>query len=258
MTQDKIVLHYLVGSRAARIVWLLEELKLDYEVKAYNRTALGLAPPELKKVWPLGLSPVVEVIKLGSSKSLKLAESGQIVQYLINHYDPEGKFKPESEEDQVLVDYYLHFSEGSLQPHLVSLLVSWMACKKAPWGLGWLVKSMMNKINEFYYLKKIRTAYTFLNDQLEEKNGGYFVGNKLSGADFILDFPVNENLFGNPTRLKEMGANIDAEKDLPRLAEWNKLIIKRPLYIKAAEKKDDIKAKFWFLPGGLLVFARYK
>ncbi|QBM90037.1 glutathione S-transferase [Metschnikowia aff. pulcherrima] len=242
MGQDKIVLHYLVNSRASRIVWLLEELQVDYEIKTYNRISEGLAPPELKAVWPLGLSPVVQVFREGTSKPLTLAESGQIILYLINRYDTEGRFKPESEEDQVLVDYYLHFSEGSLQPHIVSLLVASVACQRAPWGLGWLVRSIMGKINSFYYLKKIKTAYAFLNDQLAAKNGGYFVGNKLTGADFILDFPVNMNLFANPQRFQEMGAGISGARDYPRLAEWNKLTTQRPLHVKAIKKEKDAKA----------------
>ncbi|OBA22429.1 glutathione S-transferase [Metschnikowia bicuspidata var. bicuspidata NRRL YB-4993] len=243
MTQDRIVLHYLIGSRASRILWLLEELDVEYEMKSYHRTSEGLAPPELKAVWPLGLSPVVQVFRPGAAKPLTLAESGQIVLYLISHYDPQGKFRPESEDDQVLVDYYLHFAEGSLQCHLVSLLVNYVACQRAPWGLGWLVKSIMGKINGFYYLKKIRTAYAFLDQQLEEKNGGYFVGNKLTGADFILDFPVNENLFANPARLEEMGAGVNGERDFPRLAEWNKLITGRLAHVRASEKGQEAKAK---------------
>lgn len=216
---------------------------MAYEVKTYHRTSLGLAPPELKNVWPLGLSPVVQIYKSGSAKPLTLAESGQIILYLISHYDSEGKFKPDSEEDQVLVDYYLHFSEGSLQCHLVSLLVSYIACQRAPWGLGWLVKSVMGKINGFYYLQKVRTAYAFLNQQLEDKDGGFFVGNKLSAADFILDFPVNENLFANPARLEEMGAGINGARDFPRLAEWNKLTTGRINHVKASRKAEELKSK---------------
>ncbi|GEQ69423.1 hypothetical protein JCM33374_g3095 [Metschnikowia sp. JCM 33374] len=243
MSQDKVVLHYLTDSRASRIVWLLEELELNYEIKVYKRTSSFLAPPELKEIWPLGLSPVVQVFKAGLTEPITLAESGLIVQYLIANYDPKGKFKPESEHDQVLVDYYLHFSEGTLQPHIVSVLVGSIASSSAPWGLQWLVKGVMGKLNDFYYVKKIKTALQFLNDQLEKKDGGFFVGNKLSGADFILDFPINQNVFGNPQRFKDMGADIDGVRDYPRLAEWNKLITKRPLHIKAIKEENDVKIK---------------
>lgn len=242
MAQDKIILHYLTESRASRIVWLLEELELNYEIKVYKRNADFLAPPELKEVWPLGLSPVVQVFKSGDPEPITLAELGQIVQYLVANYDPKEKLKPESERDQVLVDYYLHFAEGTLEPHIVALLVGYFASQRAPFGFGWLVKIIMGQINSQFYFKKLKTALTFLDGQLEKKGGDYFVGKKLSGADFILDFPVNENVFSDPKRLKEMGANLDPAKEFPRLAEWNKLITKRPLHKKAAKKEAEATA----------------
>ncbi|OBA17984.1 hypothetical protein METBIDRAFT_226484 [Metschnikowia bicuspidata var. bicuspidata NRRL YB-4993] len=240
MAQDRIVLHYLKDSRASRIVFLFEELGLEYEIKAYEWTPELVAPPELKLVWPLGLSPAVQIFKADDPEPIVLAESGQIVQFILNNYDSEGKFKPESMRDQVLVDYYLHFAEGTLEPHIVSLLVGYVASQRAPFGFGWLVKLVLSQINSQFYLRKLKTALAFLNSQLEAKDGGYFVGNKLSGADFILDFPINENLFLNPYKVKRLGIDIDPSKDYPRLVEWNKLITERPLHVKALEKKASV------------------
>ncbi|KAM9908144.1 hypothetical protein OXX79_000550 [Metschnikowia pulcherrima] len=243
MVQDRIVLHYLTDSRASRIVWLLEELQLEYETKVYKRTTEFLAPPELKSVWPLGLSPVVQVFKSGDPEPITLAESGQIVSYLIKNYDTTGKFEPETERDAVLVEYYLHFAEGTLEPHIVSLLVGYFASQRAPLGFGWLVKRIMSQINSQYYLKKLRTNLKFLDSQLQKKGDGFFVGNKLTGADFILDYPINNNIFLEPERLQEIAGGLNPAKEFPHLAQWNKFITERPLHIKAVEKETQFSAK---------------
>lgn len=212
-------------------------MKLDYDVKVYKRTKEYLAPKELKEVWPTGMSPVLEIIKPGSPNSIKLAESGHIVQYLIQHYDVEGKLTPDTEEGKQLADYYLHFAEGSLQPHLVSILVGTFAVQKAPWPATYLVKAIMSKINSEFYVKRLLTNLDFLDSQLEKKGGGYFVGDKLSGADIILDFPINENIFSDPVRTKLIGVNEDLTKRFPNLYKWHLLTRKLPLRIKAEEEE---------------------
>lgn len=105
----------LENSRASRIAWLLEELNVDYEIKAYPRTKEYLAPKELLDVFPTGMSPVLTIIKEGS-EPLTIGESGHIVNYLIEYYDKNGKFTPKTHNDKELVDFYLHFSEEVSSP----------------------------------------------------------------------------------------------------------------------------------------------
>lgn len=131
----------LEQSRSHRILWLLEELKLKYELKIYKRRADKLAPAELKEVHPLGKSPVVTIKAEGAAKPIVLAESGAIVEYLVEHfgsvrpglvperYTPgsEGKVGGETEE-WMRYRYFMHYTEGSLMPFLVMTLVNDCKC----------------------------------------------------------------------------------------------------------------------------------
>jgi glutathione S-transferase len=113
-----ITLHHLDHSRSHRILWLLEELDLPYEIKSYrrNRTTM-LAPPELRAVHPLGKSPVI------TDGSLTLAESGAIIEYLIDRYGA-GRLRPEgASPDYLRYVYWLHYAEGSAMPPLLLKLV---------------------------------------------------------------------------------------------------------------------------------------
>ena len=122
----------LEKSRSQRVLWLLEELKVDYELKIYKRKDM-LAPAELKEVHPLGKSPIVTVETEGTPKPLVLAESGFIFEYLIDHFGAwlspkrycagkDGQAGGETEE-WMRYKYYMHYAEGSLMPVLVMFLV---------------------------------------------------------------------------------------------------------------------------------------
>lgn len=171
----------------------------------------------------MGTAPVVQIFKNGASEPISLGESGHIVQYLIQHYDTKGKLKADNETDQELVDFYLHFAEGSLQPHLVSILVGNVAAQKAPWPANYAVKALFGKVNSEYYLKMIYRALAFLEERLAKKGGGYFVGNHLTGADIIFEFPVFENILDNPELSRLSGEPLQ-KKDYPYLFEWAELI----------------------------------
>lgn len=129
---EKLTLARLAKSRAQRILWLLEELKVDYELKTYTRKGV-LAPPELKEIHPLGKSPLLTVEAEGASEPLVLAESANIVEYLVAHYGsrlvpkqyPDGKdgqIGGETEE-WMRYRYYMHYAEGTLMPYLIIKLL---------------------------------------------------------------------------------------------------------------------------------------
>ena len=112
-----IIIHHLNNSRSQRVLWLLEELKLPYEIKHYERDSKTmLAPKELKEIHPMGKSPVLE------DKGIKMAESGAIIEYLVQTYGKES-FMPLNEEESRQSIYWLHFSEGSLMPQILLSLV---------------------------------------------------------------------------------------------------------------------------------------
>ncbi len=112
-----ITLHHLEHSRSLRILWALEELGLEYEVKFYKRLPTYAAPPELKDIHPLGKAPVL------TDGDLVIAESAVILEYLQATYDTAHRFKPQNPKDLMQYNYWMHYAEGSLMPYLVMTLV---------------------------------------------------------------------------------------------------------------------------------------
>ncbi len=199
-----ITVHHLNNSRSQRILWLLDELGVPYQVKHYQRDAITrLAPPELKQVHPLGKSPVIE------DEGVKVAESAAITDYLIRKYGKE-KFQPaENSPDYVSYQQWLHFAEGSaMLPFLLSLYVGRLGEAGAP---------LQPRINS-----EIINHLGYMNQSLEGKD--WFVGNKLSGADFMLSF-VADILQGR--------GMLDAFPNLKRFADN---VQARPAWKKALEK----------------------
>lgn len=216
-------------------------MKLEYELKVYKRTKDYRAPPELSEIHPLGKSPVIEIFKAGKSKPIVLAETGYMIDYLLRNYDTEKRLVPDNEDDRELVSYYLQFAEGTLQPFLVSLLVNNMAKKLAPFGAGFLVNKVVLQINSAYYGPELVKSLDYLENNLKNSPGKYFVGDKLTGADIILSFPVYENVFSDPQRASEMApGKIDIPTRFPTLKAWSDMISKEPNLVKANE---IIKAK---------------
>ena len=134
-----LIVHHLNNSRSQRILWLLEELSIPYELEIFHRQANKLAPPELKKVHGLGKSPVLTVTAAGASEPVVIAESAFIIEYLLDHFahdstllpkryreGQEGKVGGETEE-WMRFRFLLHYSEGSFMPNHILLLV--VLCK---------------------------------------------------------------------------------------------------------------------------------
>ena len=112
-----ITVHHLNNSRSQRIIWLLEELGVPYEIKRYKRDPkTSLAPPELLRVHPLGKAPVI------TDGDLTIAESGAIVEYLVDRYGKGALIPPPGSPERLRYTYWLHFAEGTAMPYLVCLL----------------------------------------------------------------------------------------------------------------------------------------
>lgn len=165
-----IKLHHLNKSRSKRIIWLLEELNVDYEIVAYQRNKeTFLAPDELKQVHPLGKSPVIE------DDGLIVAESGAITDYLITKYG-NGKFAPPVGTAEY-VDYqqWLHFAESSaILPLLLKMFVQKDGAK--------------TQFLAGYADAESAKVISYFNDRLAGKR--YLVGDTLTGADFMMSFIV--------------------------------------------------------------------
>ncbi|EPT8449412.1 glutathione S-transferase family protein [Vibrio fluvialis] len=163
-----ITLHHLNRSRSKRIIWLLEELEVEYQIVPYQRDSLTfLAPPELKAVHPLGKSPVIEI------DGRVIAESGAITEYLIERFAPQRLAPARDSADYIDYLQWLHFAESSgILPLLLKLFLAKDGTK--------------TQFLEGYANNEAAKVLGYVNAQLEGKN--YLVADKLSGADIMMSF----------------------------------------------------------------------
>ncbi|MCQ0988658.1 glutathione S-transferase family protein [Jiella marina] len=177
-----LTVHHLNNSRSQRVLWLLEELGVSYEVKRYERGKDMQAPPELKKVHPLGKSPVITV------DGLTIAETGAIVEYILAKYGKGRLMPPEDSEDYWTVRHFLHYAEGSAMPPLFLMLVLQMIPDRAPFFARPILKTSMEKVDEML----VRPQLTLHLDHWERAIGssGWFAGPEMTAADIMMSFPV--------------------------------------------------------------------
>lgn len=199
-----IIVHHLENSRSQRILWMLEELELPYEVKRYERNPKTmLAPPELRRIHPLGKSPVIQ------DGSTVVAETGAIVEYLVEK--AEGRLGPPPHRDAILrYRFFLHYAEGSVMPPLLVKLV-----------LGRV--PLLGKAAQ----KRIQPMIDVHLDYLERELAGreWFVGDALTAADIMLSFPLEA---------ARQRAGLDDSR--PNLVAWLGRIHSRPEYVRALEQ----------------------
>jgi glutathione S-transferase len=164
-----IKVHHLNNSRSQRVLWLLEEIGLDYEIVRYQRDAKTmLAPANLRRIHPLGKSPIIE------DGPLRLAETGAIVDYLVGRYG-ESLAPPESGEAYWRYRYWVHYAEGSAMPPLLLKLV---LSKLGP--LGWPARR--------YVDGQIALHLDYLENELAGRP--WFVADQFSAADVMMSFPL--------------------------------------------------------------------
>jgi glutathione S-transferase len=200
-----IKVHHLNNSRSQRILWLLEELGTPYEIVKYQRMSpVPFAPPELKEVHPLGKSPVIE------DGGVKIAESGAIVEYLIDTYG-KGKFKPKSSTPEYW-NYieWMHFAEGSAMLPLLMALYMGM--------LGDAAAALRPRVDS-----EIANHLSYMDAELGSRE--FFVGNELTGADIMLSFVV-----------EAAGARLEPYKNLMR---YRTALHARPAYKRGIEKGGE-------------------
>jgi len=248
--QPKVKLYWLDKSRSQRILWLLEELKVPYELEIYHRNKdTHFAPPELKKVHALGKSPIISITSPGSTEAVTIAESAFIVEYLLDHFSNgstllpkryregmEGKVGGETEE-WLRFKYFMHYAEGSLMPlMLVALVALQIKNSSVPFFIKPITNGVASKIQSGFLEPNFVTHFTFLEGQLASSPGGgnYLCGPNLTGADIMLSFP----LIAGSSR-----AGLTKEK-YPKLHGYIDRLEQEPGYKKAAEKIIEIDGKF--------------
>lgn len=203
-----ITLHHLNKSRSKRIIWLLEELNVPYEVKAYQRdAATSLAPAELKAVHPLGKSPVIE------EGDLVLAESGAITEFLAERFASNSLVPAKDSQQYPLYLQWLHFAESSAAlPLLLHFFLK--------------MDGTETRFLDGYSKQEVALILGYLNDHLTENT--WLVGEQFTAADILLSFIV------------EMSASLGLLSNYPALTRYLEALQARPSGIKAAE----IEAKY--------------
>ncbi|KAJ2989733.1 hypothetical protein NUW58_g3316 [Xylaria curta] len=198
----KVKLYWLEKSRAQNILWLLEELKIDYEIETFRRGSDMLAPPELKKIHPLGKSPLVSITPPGaSSEPVVLAESGFITQYLSEHFGRETTMMPKrwkdgqegkvcgETEEWLRWQYILHFVEGSFMSTLmIAVVIGMLKSNKIPFFIRPITGMVANQVLSSFVLPNLKSQLAFLEKQLETSGGDFLCGKSLTSADILISF----------------------------------------------------------------------
>ena len=211
-----ITVHHLNNSRSQRIVWLLEELGLDYEIKRYQRDPKTmLAPASLRAVHPLGKSPVI------TDGELTLAESGAIIDYLIERYGA-GRFAPAAGTPARLrYNYWLHYAEGSaMTPLLLKLVFDRIENAPMPFFVKPIAKGISAKVKSSFIEPQLKQHLDYLEGELGQS--GWFAGDAFSGADVQLSFV-----------LEAAAAHGGLDVSRPKLMDFLKRIHARPAYQRA-------------------------
>ncbi len=214
-----IVVHHLNNSRSQRVLWLLEELGLPYEVKRYQRDAKTmLAPPELRAVHPLGKSPVI------SDGEVTLAESGAIVEYLASRHGG-GKLIPDRNGPEHLrYLYWMHFAEGSaMPPLLLKLIFDRVESGPMPFFARPIARGIARKVKDAMILPNLRRHLDFMEGELSRSE--WFAGDAFTAADIQMSFPVEASA---------VRGGLDASR--PKLWAFLERIHARPAYRRALEK----------------------
>ena len=213
-----IVVQHLNNSRSQRVLWLLEELKLPYEIKPYQREPSGLAPKSLEAVHPLGKSPVI------SDGDTTVAESGAILEYLVETHG-NGRLAPAAgTPERLRYRYWMHYAEGSaMPPLLMKLIFDKVETGPMPFFVKPIARAISAKVKSTFITPNITRHLDFMEASLKE--GPWFAGKAFSAADIQMSFPVEA---------AAARAGLDATR--PLLTDFLKRIHARPAYQRALER----------------------
>jgi len=214
-----IVVHHLNNSRSQRVLWLLEELELDYEIVRYQRDPKTmLAPPELRAIHPLGKSPVI------SDGDIVVAESGAIIEYLVETYGHGRLVPPAGTEERRRWTYFLHYAEGSaMAPLLMKLIFDRVENSPAPFFVKPIARGIAQKVKGGYIEPQIAAHLDYLEAELNQRP--WFAGAEFSAADIQMSFPLEA---------AAARAGLDASR--PNLTAFLKRIHSRPAFQRALER----------------------
>ena len=214
-----IVVHHLNNSRSQRVLWLLEELGLDYEIRAYKRDPKSmLAPPELRAVHPLGKAPVI------TDGEFTVAESGAILEYLVERRGG-GRLAPApSSPERVRYSYWLHFAEGSaMPPLLLKLIFDRIEKGPMPFFARPFARAIARRVKSSYVEPNIARNLDFMEAELGHSE--WFAGAEFTAADIQMSFPLEA---------AAVRGGLDARR--PQLMYFLERCHARPAYRRALQR----------------------
>jgi glutathione S-transferase len=223
-----ITVHHLNNSRSHRVLWLLEELGLDYEVMHYKREASLRAPAALRAIHPLGKSPTV-VVTDGSGKTETLAESAAILEYLVERHGG-GRFAPPAGTSEHLrYRYWMHYAEGSMMLPLVLMLIfKQMPRQSMPMLVRPVVRSLATTVIDTFVQPQIDQHLSFIEGELEKTR--WFAGDEFTAADIQMSFPIEAS-----------AARGGLSSGRPKTWGYLQAIRERPAYKRAIAKGGPLE-----------------
>lgn len=213
-----LTVHHLENSRSQRVLWLLEELGLPYNVQRYDRDKQTMqAPSELLKVHPLRKSPII------TDGDATVAETGAIVEYLVDQAG--GRLRPIAGSPELLrYRYWLHFAEGTAMPPLVMKMVfDRVVSSPMPFFVRPVARGIASKVMAAMVAPNLSRQLDFMEAELKGRD--WFAGNEFSAADVMMSFPLE---------LSALGGGLDASR--PRLQDLLQRIHARPAYRRALKR----------------------
>ena len=212
-----IIVHHLNNSRSQRILWMLEELGVAYDVKRYQREPSMQAPASLRAVHPLGKSPVI------TDGGKVLAESGAILEYLVDAYG-NGRFRPPTgTPERIDYNYFMHYAEGSLMPLLLMKLIFSRIPSRLPFFMKPVGRAIAKGANTTLLDPQIGSHFMFLEGELGKRE--WFAGAEFSAADIQMSFPP-----------EAAAARAPLVRRLPKLSAFLDRIHARPSYKRALDR----------------------
>ena len=213
-----LTVHHLNNSRSQRVLWLLEELGVPYQIERYQRNQeTMLAPPELKRIHPLGKSPVV------TDGDVTIAESAVIIEYLVGRYGDGRLVPPAGTPEALQYRYFMHYAEGSAMPPLLLKLVFSRMARPMPWFIRPLGQKIATTVQQRFVDPQLRTHLGFIEDHL--KSNTWFAGSEFSAADVQMSFPM-----------EAFAARGPADMAVPHVKAFVERIRARPAYQEALRK----------------------
>ncbi|WP_291832213.1 glutathione S-transferase [Brevundimonas sp.] len=212
-----IIVHHLNDSRSQRVLWLLEELGVEYEVKRYERNAQRLAPPELRAIHPLGKSPVIQ------HDDIIVAETGAIVEYLLETFPDPGLKPPAGTPEARRYTYWLHYAEGSAMTPLLLKLIFSVVPQRSPLLIRPIAQGISKKVGASLIDPQIANHMAYWEAELGK--GEWFAGDRFSAADIMMSFP-----------LEAAGSRAPFGPKMARAKAFLERIHARPAYQRALER----------------------